>query len=112
MMRDVLSDPERDKMIIESWIKENYRFNGKLKINDDLMVDCGGSVVIENTDIESLTNGLFCWGKVDGEFSCYNCGNLKSLEGAPKQIYCYLRCNNCKRLKLIESDYIKYKIKL
>ena len=103
MMRDVLSDPERDKMIIESWIKENYRFNGKLKINDDLMVDCGGSVVIENTDIESLTNGLFRWGEVKGSFSCAWCEDLKTLEDGPDVVGGDFDCNRCKALKTLEG---------
>ena len=60
---DVLLDPERDKKIIRSWIEDNYRVEGQLKINDDLTVDYSGDVVVKNPNIESRTNGLFRWGE-------------------------------------------------
>ena len=67
---DVFYDPENDKKVIENWIKDNYRFSGKLTISDDFVVDCTGIVSVKNKAITSLTNGLFRWGKVDGNFTC------------------------------------------
>ena len=61
---DVLLDPEKDKDIIKFWIEDNYKIGGHLKINDDLTVDCVGGVTVKNTNIESLTNGIFSWGRV------------------------------------------------
>ena len=100
---DVLLDPERDKAVIENWIKENYVIKGTLKISDDFTVSCKGSIVVENKDITSLTNGMFSWGEIGGEFSCCNCENLKSLKGAPKGVDGDFSCYNCKNLKSLEG---------
>ena len=100
---DVLLDPERDKLIIESWIKDNYTIKGHLKINDDHTVDCSGDVTIKNTNIESLTNGLFRWGKIGGDFSCSWSKNLTSLEGAPKEVGGYFDCSDCENLRSLKG---------
>lgn len=96
---DVLSDPERDKTIVESWIKENFKIRGVLKINKNLTVDCIGSVIVKNNNITSLTNGMFRWGKVGGYFDCCCCGNLKSLEGAPEEVEFSFGCSYCDGLE-------------
>ena len=100
---DVLLDPERDKLIIESWIKDNYTIKGHLKINDDHTVDCSGDVTIKNTNIESLTNGLFRWGKIGGDFSCSWSKNLTSLEGAPKEVGGYFDCEDNPKLHSLDG---------
>ena len=100
---DVLLDPERDKEIIESWIGDNYKIGGRLKINDDLTVDCSGDVMVKNKNITSLTNGLFRWGKVDGCFGCSGCKNLTSLECSPKEVGSSFYCSRCENLKSLES---------
>ena len=99
----VLSDPERDNRIIETWVKENYRFNRQLKINDDLTVDCPGSVSVKKQNITSLTNGLFRWGEIKGDFDCSNCFNLTSLEGSPEEVSGDFDCYNCGELKSLEG---------
>ena len=75
---DTFLDPERDKGIIESWIKDNYTIKGRLKINDDLTVDCFGNVKVKNPNIESLTNGMFRWGVISGEFGCFFLRKIKN----------------------------------
>ena len=52
----VFYDLERDKKIVEEWIKDNYTITGKLTISDDLTVDCSGNVAVNNKYIEYLKN--------------------------------------------------------
>lgn len=96
---DVLSDPKRDRIIVENWIKENYTVNDALKINDVFVVSCKGSVVVKNKNITSLTNGMFRWGEVGGGFYCCNCGKLASLEGSPRGVGENFNCTGCHNLK-------------
>ena len=73
------------RMVAEEYIKANYIIKGELtfeNVNGAYIVDCDGDVYIKNEEIEKLTEG-FMWGKVDGRFSCDDCNNLTSLEGAP-----------------------------
>ena len=93
-----------DKKIIESWIRDNYRIYRNLSISDDLVVDCGGRVIVKNGHITSLTNGLFHWGKVGGIFACSNCRNLTSLEGAPKVVGDNFSCHHCDHLKSLKGS--------
>ena len=99
---DVLLDPEKDKEIIRSWIEDNYKIMGRLKINNDLTVDCSGDVAVKNR-IESLTNGMFSWGKIGGSFRCHGCGKIESLKGAPKVVGGYFDCSDCENLKSLEG---------
>ena len=94
---------EHDKRIVEEWINHNYYFTGKLFISDDLEVHCSGEVGVKNGQITSLTNGLFRWGEVSKSFCCANCENLKSLEGAPKEVNGSFDCSNCTKLKSLEG---------
>ena len=93
-----------DKKMVESWIRDNYRIYGNLSISDDLIVDCGGRVIVKNGHITSLTNGLFHWGKVGGIFACSNCRNLTSLEGAPKVVGDNFSCHHCDNLKSLKGS--------
>ena len=101
---DIFLDPKNDKKVIEEWIRNNYKITGKLIISDDLVVDCKGSVYVENENIESLTNGLFRWGKVIGAFYCDGCKNLTSLKGAPKEVCRSFDCNGCDNLTSLEGS--------
>ena len=121
---DVFYNPENDKKEIEKWIRNNYNIVGKLTISDDFVVDCSGDVTIKNRNMESLTNGLFRWGRirrrfycshcsiaslegapkeVGWDFNCCDCKNLKSLEGAPEEVKGDFYCSNCKNLKSLEG---------
>ena len=101
---DTFLDPERDKVIIEKWIKENYRTQGSIRIHDNMVVDCSSSLaVLGNRRITSLTNGLFRWGKVGGSFDCSFCKSLKSLEGAPKSVKDCFNCSGCKNLESLKG---------
>ena len=101
---DIFYDHENDKKVIEEWIKNNYKiYRKKLTISDDLVVDCVGLVEVKNKSIESLTNGLFRWGNVDGSFDCNGCRDLKSLEGAPESVGDSFDCSDCTKLKSLEG---------
>ena len=102
---DVLSDPKRDKIIVENWISQNYKISGQLEIlHDDIYtVNCSGDVIVKNRDITSLTNGMFRWGEVGRSFHCAGCKNLKSLEGTPKEVGGSFHCTGCKNLKSLEG---------
>ena len=102
---DVLSDPKRDKIIVENWISQNYKISGQLEIlHDDIYtVNCSGDVIVKNRDITSLTNGMFRWGEVGRSFHCTGCKNLKSLEGAPKEVGGDFYCSFCENLKSLEG---------
>ena len=88
--------------IIKSFIETNYKIIGSYTIKDNI-VDVQGSVTVKNKNIESLTNGLFSFGKVRGDFNCYYCASLKSLEGAPKEVGRNFNCDNCPSLTSLEG---------
>ena len=100
---DIYLDSENDKKVIEEWIKDNYKIYGKLTISDDFVVDCNSSVAVINKSIDSLTNGLFSWGDVRGDFDCTGCNNLKSLEGAPEKVGNDFWCASCKKITSLEG---------
>ena len=100
---DIYLDPKNDKKVVEEWIKNNYIIAGKLTISDDFVVDCSGDVYVKNRNIESLTNGLFSWGDVRGDFDCTGCNNLKSLEGAPENVGGDFYCKKCEKLTSLEG---------
>lgn len=58
---------------------------------------------IRNRNVTSLTNGMFVWDKVDGDFWCGNCQNLTSLEGAPKEVGRSFDCQRCTKLTSLEG---------
>lgn len=58
-------------------------------------------VVVTNTSIDLLTNGLFKWGEVR-YFICNNCKNLTSLKGAPKNCNVFI-CDECENLTSLEG---------
>lgn len=69
-----------------------FRISKKPKVNGKYLVNVSGNVTLKNpSDTEYLTNGLFEFGKVDGDFIIMNYQNgnrgiLKSLEGSPREI--------------------------
>lgn len=100
---DIFLDPENDKNIVKEWIKNNYKITGKLTISDDFVVDCDGGVYVKNKSITSLTNGLFRWGKVEGNFTC-SFTLITSLEGAPEEVGKNFDCSDCVKLKTLEGS--------
>ena len=61
---------------------------------NQIIVNCHCSVHTAN-DITVLTNGLFEWGEVKGDFNCSGSLKLESLKGAPKIVGGDFDCLNC-----------------
>ena len=71
---------------ITEWINKNYDVK-KISVNFDketgtYLVNAQSGAKLENSKLESLTNGDFIWGKMP-YFSVSKCPNLKNLIGAP-----------------------------
>lgn len=91
---------------IKKFIKDNYECADIfIDINNDgkYEVSCLGHVRVKNEDMESLTDGLFVWGKVKGNFGCGYCEKLKSLEGSPREVGGNFYCTGCKSLKTLDG---------
>lgn len=77
---------------IKKFIESNYKYEGTIVISDKpnksglYEVSTDGNVVVKNFNITSLTNNLFEWSEVKGDFDCSCCDNLESLEGAPEKV--------------------------
>ena len=61
------------------------------------------TIKIRNLNVTSLTNGIFVWDKVYGNFICYDCPNLTSLEGAPKEVGGSFNCQRCSKLTSLKG---------
>lgn len=101
---------KRDKKTITDFIKDNYDCGGKLFIkfieDNKYEVSCLGYVRVKLSklrEIESLTNGMFVWNEVKGDFSCGYCVKLKSLEGCPKEVKGNFYCNGCSTIKSLKG---------
>ena len=69
---------------------------------NQIIVNCHCSVHTAN-DITVLTNGLFEWGEVKGDFNCSGSLKLESLEGAPKRVDGNFSCGYCPSLKSLKG---------
>ena len=90
---------------IKDYINTYYTTKGELtfeQTNGVYIVNCDGDIRVKNSKIESLTNGLFQFGNVSGNFYCYSCGKLKSLKGAPSGVGGFY-CTSCPKLKSLEG---------
>ena len=94
---------------IKQFLKDNFRGYSSCKIsrkpNNDgkFEVLSTGDVEVKNKSITSLTNGLFIWANIKGDFTCSNCNSLTTLEGAPKEIGGSFNCYSCKSLTSLEG---------
>jgi hypothetical protein len=104
---DVLIQDMRNS--IKQFLDDNYHESDKCKIsklpNKDgkFVVDCTSGISVKNPHMESLTNGLFVFGKVSGTFYLTLCDNLTSLEGAPQNVRGPFVCSFCNNLKSLEG---------
>lgn len=89
---------------IRRFIIDNYRGHSYVRISS--LPNVQGKfeaysrkrLKVKNLSIEHLTNGLFVWSEVKGDFDCSNCAKLKSLEGAPKIVGGSFICSGCRTL--------------
>jgi hypothetical protein len=90
---DVAKDVKSE---IKQFLKDNYdgRFSITL-VKGKYIVNSKKNVEIKNKKVTSLTNGMFEFGKVDGDFDCFGCSKLISLEGAPKEVKGNFNCTMC-----------------
>ena len=96
--------------LIEDFIKENYEIRGNLQIKkkgNKYIVSTNGTVEVINKNITALTNDLFEWGVVGGDFYCRNCTSLESLKGAPEKVGWGFSCRGCTSLKSLEGAPIE-----
>lgn len=98
---------------IYQFLEENYNFAKHrapqfekfikvTKKGNKYVLDSSESLYIEFS-ATSLTNGLFEWGEVKGDFSCSDCKKLRSLEGAPKKVDGNFDCSSCGYLYTLEG---------
>lgn len=103
---DTFLDPERDRALVKDFIDRTYHTSGSYsikKVGDEFIVDViNGAIQVIDTKIESLTNGLFKFGKVY-TFACDGCKNLKTLEGAPRIVKANFNCSGCEKLETLEG---------
>ena len=101
---------KNDEKIITKFIEDNYNCGGDLFIkpigNNKYEVSCLGYVRVKLdklNKIESLTNDMFVWDKVRGDFSCGYCDKLKSLNGSPREVRGSFYCTGCSLLKSLKG---------
>ena len=94
---------------IMQFLNDNFKNASKCKISEKpnkdgkFEVSSNGDIEVKNKHITSLTNGSFIWTNIKGDFICYNCNSLTSLEGAPKEVSDSFICSYCKSLTLLEG---------
>ena len=94
---------------IKRFLKDNFRGASSCTIskkpNKDgkFEVSSKGSVEANNTHITSLTNGMFIWTNIIGDFYCDYCYLLTSLEGAPKEVGGSFNCGYCNSLTSLKG---------
>ena len=98
-VEDIVND---DTVLIEQFLKDNYKITGSYIIKGGV-VDVKGDVTVKNKNIESLTNGLFRFGTVHGCFYCVGCTKLTSLKGAPEKTNSDFYCSDCPNLTSLEG---------
>ena len=89
---------------IKHFLKDNFKTNSTYQISKKPNTDgkfevlSNGTVSVKNEYITSLTNGLFIWTNIKGNFISSNCNSLTSLEGAPKEVSGGFYCDYCNSL--------------
>ncbi len=94
---------------IKQFLNDNFKNASKCKISDKpnndgrFEVSSTGDVEAKNKLITSLTNELFIWTNIKGNFYCTNCNSLTSLKGAPKEVGRDFSCSYCLLLTSLEG---------
>lgn len=93
---------------IKQFLKDNFKGVSSCKIsskpNADGKYEVSSSKDINaKTHITSLTNGLFVWTIVGGDFFCRHCHSLKSLKGSPEKVSGDFSCSWCDSLESLEG---------
>ena len=104
-----LAVEEIKNFIGKNYLLKSYAISKKPNNKGKYIVDCQHHVKVLNRDMDKLTNDLFIWGKVGGDFECSWCTNLVSLEGAPQEVGRDFDCSDCSSLKTLEGSPKKVK---
>ena len=84
--------------------KEFYKIleNDNIKIEDIIFENCRKISLYDINNFKKISDyGKFGEGIKD--FDCMNCGNLQSLEGAPKEVGGYFDCSYCNNLQSLKD---------
>jgi hypothetical protein len=117
------SNVKQLKKEIVDWISNNYyisyarKSQHKLKkrtIKVDMTtvpptVNYNYDLYASNNLTSLNNNGMFQWGKVEGNFGCSFCDSLTSLKGSPKEVGGEFNCNGSRSLKSLEGSPEKVK---
>lgn len=90
--------------LIEQFLNDNYIIKGTYTIKNGI-VDVDGDVRISwdvHNDITGLTNDIFEFGTINGDFIINDCINLKTLNGGPKRVKGDFLCSYCEKLESFE----------
>ena len=78
--------------LIEDWMnQQTIVVIGAYIVNQDWTIDVKGSIWLNDNKIETMPEYIK-FGKIDGNFNCSGCENLKSLKGAPKEVDGHFVC--------------------
>lgn len=98
------------KTAIEEWISKSYTIqNGDIEISDKpnsagkYEVSSNAEIISLRSQIDSITNGMFVWSTVDGDFYCEG-SRITSLEGCPRRLESgNFVCDRCTLLTSLEG---------
>lgn len=107
---DTLASKADPRKAVDDFLKSNvvdYRrlIISKTPNKDGLYeVSSKGDIIIScSNNHTGLTNGLFIWTKVKGDFDCSWNTNLETLEGGPKEVGGNFDCSRCTNLTTLEG---------
>ena len=89
-----------DIALIKKWLDEYKIIN--YTINDDLTIDVEGSVYLYESEEKRLPDYIR-FRMVTGDFYCYDCKNLESLERCPEKVGRSFDCSGCSKLESLEG---------
>lgn len=96
-----------DVTVIEKFLSENYGpgFTISDRPNKDgkYEVTCQSGVVLQNRNIKSLTNNMFVFTEINGDFEIKNADQIEDLTGSPNIVRGCLAINQCKKLKSLKG---------
>ena len=94
---------------IKQFLNDNFTNASKCKISEKPNKDgkfevlVNGNVEVKDKNLTSLTNDIFIWTNIKGNFICDYCNSLTSLEGAPKEVGGFFDCEGCQLLTSLKG---------
>lgn len=89
----ILTNIGQGDRYFEKKLMERYGLDlGKVCQNEDGTIDYDGDVDFTDQEFEYLP---FRFREVSGDFRCFRCENLLSLDGCPKKVGGTFDCRNC-----------------